>query len=280
MPDFAALGVFDVEVDVDVGEAAGEDPVVAGEAAGVEDFDEELDVGVGEEGGVAGVAGEGPLFGDPGAALEVFEGGVDAEAAVVEAHGIGVWEARADDGGNLDLFDERGAVGRQLVGADELGGGQLGAVAAGALGEEGCGSEDGGGGVAQGVEDGSRLAGLGVGDGDGVLDVREVGVEDPEVAGEAAGVEDFDEDFGIGGAEEGEVAGFVGEAVGGAGSGVALEVAPGDFDPEPLIVEAELGGSAVGGALYGAGPGVGGDRGVGVEDDGSGVADLGAVGGV
>src|SRR5258708_7441662 len=93
-----------------------------------------------------------------------------------------------------------------------------------------------------GVGVGPHLAGLGVGDGDRRFDVGETSGEDPEVLVEGATVEDLDDGLDVGGGEEPEVAGVVGQLH---GLGLALGAAgrlEGCSDLEAAALQAHGGG--------------------------------------
>src|SRR5262249_30009903 len=87
-----------------------------------------------------------------------------------------------------------------------------------------------------------NVLGLGVPDGELVLDVRKRAVEDPELAVDDPRVEDLDDELDVRGREEPEVAGVGGERNRLAGARVVLEVLPGDLDLETAAREAQRGG--------------------------------------
>src|SRR5436305_2104433 len=101
-------------------------------------------------------------------------------------------------------------------------------------------------------------AGLGVGDGQRVLDGGQRAVEEPELLVDGAAVEDLGHHLDVRRVEEPEPAGVAGERHGVAGAAVPLEVLPGRGHREAAAVQTEPAGAGRADAGRGARIGAGG----------------------
>ena len=90
------------------------------------------------------------------------------------------------------------------------------------------------------IEVALRRAGLGVGDRERVLDVRECAVVDPMVPVVAAAVDQLEDQLDVGVVEEPEVAGVAGDRDGRCVAGAAGEVGPSGRHLEPRVLETEV----------------------------------------
>src|SRR5436305_1134284 len=93
--DRAGLRVGHLGVDLDVGQAAGEDPEVLVQRAGVQHLQDHLDVGVVEEPEIAGVAGQRHRLAGAGLPGRSAPGDVDREATAAETETGGARDAAA-----------------------------------------------------------------------------------------------------------------------------------------------------------------------------------------